>query len=127
MGMIIKLLLANTAVDPDSKDDYGWTPLFRAATNAHQAIVKFLLATGRVDPNVKAHLGPFTGARRRLAKTYSIGWTPLSLAVEYSHEAVVKLLLGVVRVNLDLKAAINSSRKCGFKIREIVPEGYELP
>jgi ankyrin repeat protein len=44
-----KLLLARGKVDTDSKDNYGQTPLRRAAGNGHEAVVKLLLATSKVD------------------------------------------------------------------------------
>jgi ankyrin repeat protein len=43
---IVKLLLAMDGVDADSKDTYGRTPLWLAADNGHQAIVRLLLEDG---------------------------------------------------------------------------------
>jgi hypothetical protein len=54
---IIKLLLAQDGVDPDSKDGYGRTPLWRAAENGHEAVVKLLLAREDVDPDSKDTYG----------------------------------------------------------------------
>jgi hypothetical protein len=52
-------------VDVDSKDDAeGWTPLSCAAQSGHEAVVKLLLETGKVDVDSKG----------------SSGWTPLSWA-----------------------------------------------
>jgi ankyrin repeat protein len=39
---VVKLLLAQDGVDPDSKDKYGRTPLWWAAGNGHEAVVKLL-------------------------------------------------------------------------------------
>ncbi|KAH7042242.1 hypothetical protein B0J12DRAFT_674339 [Macrophomina phaseolina] len=36
---VVKLLLANDDVDPDSKDGCGWTPLSLAAGGGHEAVV----------------------------------------------------------------------------------------
>jgi ankyrin repeat protein len=35
-------MLATGGVDPGSKDNYGYTPLSRAAGNGHEAVVKLL-------------------------------------------------------------------------------------
>ena len=74
---ILRLLLVNPKVDPDTRDSYGRTPLSLAAENRHEAVVKLLLETGRVDIN---------SMDRR-------DWTPLSWAKNKGHKAVVKLLL----------------------------------
>jgi ankyrin repeat protein len=63
--------------DVDSKDSYGRTPLWWAARNGHEAVVKLLLETGEVDVECKDEND----------------WTPLSWAIEGGHEAIVKLLL----------------------------------
>ncbi len=59
------------------KDYIYQTPLFQAAMNGHEAVVRLLLETGKVDIN------------SRDGKS----GTPLSHAAENGHDAVVKLLL----------------------------------
>jgi len=59
-----------------SKDDNRQTPLSWAARMGHEAVVKLLLATGKVDVN---------------SKEDDNGRTPLPWAAENGHEAVVKL------------------------------------
>jgi ankyrin repeat protein len=55
----------------------------------HEAVVKLLLATGKVDVN---------------SKDTEYGRTPLSWAAERGHEAVVKLLLATGKVDVDSKS-----------------------
>ncbi|EED18510.1 ankyrin, putative [Talaromyces stipitatus ATCC 10500] len=74
-------------VNPDSKDRDGWTPLFYAASEGHETIVKLLLNMDGVDPNSRT----------------DNGLTPLSMAAYKGHEAVVKLLLNIDTVDPDLK------------------------
>ncbi|KAF1968539.1 ankyrin [Bimuria novae-zelandiae CBS 107.79] len=64
------------AIEPESKDKYGLTPLSRAAQNGNEAVVKLLLDKG---------------ADLELKDKY--GRTPLLWAVAKGHKAVVKLLL----------------------------------
>jgi len=63
------------AIRADSKDSYGRTPLWWATGNGHEAIVKLLLDTGKMDADSKD----------------SDGRTPLSWAARNGHEAIVKL------------------------------------
>ncbi|KAL8365148.1 hypothetical protein RB595_004117 [Gaeumannomyces hyphopodioides] len=107
---VVKLLLATGKVDVDSKDKQGRTPLSRAAAsgqvdakskykyyrwmrpsraagNGHEAVVKLLLATGKVDVESKDEQGR----------------TPLSWAAANGHETVVKLLLATGKVDVESK------------------------
>ena len=54
---MVKLLLAEDGVDPDSEDNYGQTPLSRAVEKGHKAVVKLLLAEDGVDPDSKDRYG----------------------------------------------------------------------
>ena len=65
--------------NPDVKDTYGRTPLWRAAENGHEAVVKLLLEKG-------AELE---------SKDYNWGRTPLLWAAENGYEAEVKLLTSI--------------------------------
>ncbi|KAI9766614.1 MAG: hypothetical protein M1840_006425 [Geoglossum simile] len=86
VGTIMGLL--KKEYNPDLQDSYGRTPLSWAAKNGHEAVVKLLLATERVNLDSKATI--YKG-------------TPLSWAAENGHQAVVKLLLATERVDLDSK------------------------
>ncbi|OCL11797.1 hypothetical protein AOQ84DRAFT_274685, partial [Glonium stellatum] len=60
-------------VDVDLRDEFGQTPLSKAAERGHEAVVGLLLATGEVNVDF----------------SNKDGQTPLSLAAENGHEAVV--------------------------------------
>src|SRR3569833_333012 len=68
--------------ESDNRDSYGRTPLSWAAEKGHEAVVRQLLATGKVDADSKDGCGE----------------TPQTWAAENGHEAVVQQLLatGVV-------------------------------
>lgn len=68
------------------KDSDDQTPLSWAAGNGHEAIVKPLLATGRVDVN----------------SMDGRGQTPLSWAAENGHEGIVEQLLNLSKINVNL-------------------------
>ena len=70
-------LLFSNGHPTNPKDSHGRTPLFYAAKNRHEAVVKLLLARDDVDVNSRDDNGT----------------TPLLDAAEYGHEAVVKLLI----------------------------------
>ncbi|KAH8767818.1 hypothetical protein BGZ57DRAFT_797785, partial [Hyaloscypha finlandica] len=82
--------LLHKGVETDSKDNYGQTPLSWAAQNGHEAVVKLLLETGKVDVDSKDSVH---------------SWTPLSWAARNGHEAVVKLLLETGKVDVNSKGS----------------------
>jgi hypothetical protein len=73
-------------IGADSKDKYGRTPLWWAAANEHEATVKLLLDTGKVDADSKDNKN---------------GRTPLWYAAANGHEAIVKLLLDTGKVDAE--------------------------
>jgi ankyrin repeat protein len=75
---VVRLLLDMSKTNLDARDTkYGRTPLSWATVNGHLAIVKLLLATGKINVNAKD----------------KYNWTPLSCAIEEGHENSIKLLL----------------------------------
>lgn len=74
-------------VDINGRDEDGRAPIWWAAENGHEAVVRLLLATEGVDVNSKD----------------DSGHTPLSRAATNGHEATVKLLLDTGRVDPDAK------------------------
>lgn len=64
----------------------NWKVSF-AVNSGHEAVVKLLLDTGKVDVNLQG----------------SKGWTPLSLAASNGNEGVVKLLLETGEVDVNQK------------------------
>jgi len=74
----VQLLLERGGVNPDTPDCLVPTPLFHAATNVHEGIVRLLLGRGGISPD-------------RLDK---LDRTPLLYAAMHGHRGVVQLLLG---------------------------------
>ena len=74
LGALGRLLAAGAAVD-QAESEHGWTPLYIAADQGHEAVVGRLLAAGaavdRADSN---------------------GDTPLSVANEKGHTAIAAML-----------------------------------
>ncbi len=128
---VVKLLLANEFVDPDTVDIRGRTPLWRAmlpvsmswaTTSESDATAAALLATGRVDVNVR-YRGPFQATplcwaaenrRDRLVElllaagadpdmTDDWGMTPLSRAARSRNRAVAERLIATGNVDVDAR------------------------
>ncbi len=96
------------------------TPLWTAASSGQEAVVKLLLATGKVDPDAKDSDGRtplWTAASKGQEAVVKLllatgkvdpdveyhGRTPLWTAVSGGHETVVKLLLATGKVDPDVK------------------------
>ncbi|KXG50314.1 uncharacterized protein PGRI_062810 [Penicillium griseofulvum] len=114
---VVKLFLASDeSVDPNEEDLNQETPLLCAAKWGHEAVVKQLLLTGRVDVNFN----------RR-------GFTPLSYAAWNGHEAVVNLLLDADGINLDFahpdgRTAIHLAAEGGHEsvVKLLIAAGADL-
>lgn len=76
-------MMSNT----DEKDTWGWTPLSWAARSGHEAVIKVLLETSKVDVESKDKYGQ----------------TPLSWAAENGYVPVVKLLLETGKADVESK------------------------
>ncbi|KAF5724687.1 ankyrin repeat [Fusarium mundagurra] len=117
---MIMLLLANGRVDPNAKDSRGWTPLFHAAINGHEATVDILLAQEDVDVNAQDNcgrtvlsnaVGHMGATVERLLSHEGLhpdlsdneGRTPLSHAAESHDIAMMELLLRNGRVKPDTR------------------------
>ena len=119
-GLLSAILqMVDTTMYIDAKDGDSQTPLSWAAASGHEAVVKLLLSTGKVDVNAEDRYDrtPLSWAAERgheavvklLLSTGKVdvdaedgyGQTPLSWAAERGHEAVVKLLLSTGKVDVD--------------------------
>ncbi|KAJ2992155.1 hypothetical protein NUW58_g2262 [Xylaria curta] len=80
----VKLLLESGKVNPNSKDDYGMTPLAWAAKEGHGPIVELLLEIGKVNPKGRDNNG----------------LTALSWAFKNGHDSIAKRLkLAIIDYN----------------------------
>ncbi|KDO29922.1 hypothetical protein SPRG_05111, partial [Saprolegnia parasitica CBS 223.65] len=72
---------------------HGWTPLYIASENGHEAVVGFLLGA-----QANANQGDYYGT------------TPLHIAAQNGHETVVQLLLGAgADVNKGMEVRLDAS------------------
>ncbi|KAF8455621.1 ankyrin repeat-containing domain protein [Kalaharituber pfeilii] len=74
------------------KEEYDGTPLWGAASNGHEAIVRLLLERADVDVNM---IGRYNE-------------TPLSGAAFHGHEAIVRLLLERADVDVNMRGEYGS-------------------
>ena len=114
-------LFERKSVNIDATNEGGWALLLWAARYGHEAVIKVLLDSGKVDANPKDKDGrtPLSWASRfgheAIVKVLlnsgkvdvdpkdKDGWTPLWWAIRNGHEAVVKVLLDFGKVDTNLK------------------------
>ncbi|KAK1770374.1 vegetative incompatibility protein HET-E-1 [Phialemonium atrogriseum] len=82
---VILQMADQAGTDIDARDESGKTPLSWAARNGHEAVVRLLLATGKVNVDSKDEDDK----------------TPLSWAAENGHDAIVRLLLATRKVDVN--------------------------
>ena len=115
-------LIVYFGVKSNSKNSDGQMPLSYAAGSGHEALVKLMLDTGKVEADSKNGYGrtPLWYAAgsgheatvKLLLDTGKVeadskgsgGWTPLSYAAQKGQEAIVKLLLNTGKVEADSKS-----------------------
>ena len=73
----ITIILLKHGYQQECKDSWGRTPLFWAAANGHEAVVKVLVEQEDVEADSKDRYG----------------WTPFSQAAANGHEVVAKVLV----------------------------------
>ncbi|RYP21591.1 hypothetical protein DL767_009231 [Monosporascus sp. MG133] len=148
---VVELLLRTGKANANTQDDIGATPLYYAICGDHQAVVDLLegagvdsaairstvlfsaakmgqksvveqlLASGKVDVNLKDNDGrtPLSQAagngheaivklllatgKADIDTKDNYGWTPLWYAAKNGHEAIVKLLLATGKADIDSK------------------------
>ena len=54
-GAIVQLLLQQDSVDPNQPNNTGWTPLMRAASQGHKAVVRLLLTRKDIKLGMQCH------------------------------------------------------------------------
>lgn len=125
------LLLATPGIQPNKKDNDGWTPLCLAACNGHAGCVKALLRVPGILVNEKnnkghtslmlaVHFGHVECVEALLTvpgilaneKDYN-GWTPLRFAARNGQKACLTLLIHSKGVNMTL---LNAAREGQTKV-----------
>jgi len=84
---VVKTLLLHPEIDPNAKDDFGWTPLHGASFYSKLGTVKELLKISQVDYNAKAQ----------------DGWTALHSASYSGTKEVVDELLQLPKIDTRAK------------------------
>jgi len=79
--------IAHWFTDINSQDTSGRTPLFWAAAEGHDGVVRHLLSVTDVDPN----------------RGDDSGYAPISYAAKFGHEGIVKQLLSVKGIDPNRK------------------------
>ena len=85
LSVIEKVVNSGKSFDLDSKDLDGLTPLSRAATGGHEAVVRLLIQQDSIDINSKDRGG----------------LTPLTWAAKEGHEAIVRILIQQDDIDID--------------------------
>lgn len=122
-GAVVKLLLENDTVNPNSECPDGHTPLWWAMCCLNYGIVKLLLATNHIDLNSACADGRtllwwaisrnHEAVVKMMLETGQIdlnsecadGYTPLGWAIHRNNVAVVKMMLETARINLNSACA----------------------
>jgi len=102
----VKRLVIDCGVNPNIRDNDGWTPLHKASWNGNPEVVKLLLEHG-ADPNIRDNHG----------------FTPLHYAAKDCHVDVVRVLLDhgadpTIRDN-DGRTPLEIGRNCEDFIEEL--------
>lgn len=125
---VVRFLLSLDGVDPNGKNEDGWTPLFRAVScrrseSKRKEVIRLLLGQKGVNPNAMDFIGrtPLWMAAKcgsadairillddqRISPDIesSYGLTALGVAVLKGHKYAVKALLGNKRINPNIKCS----------------------
>ena len=73
--------LTGLTFTPNAPDNYGITPLWRAALCGHAKIVDFMVQSKVENPNASSQTGDFPGS------------TPIDVAIQENHFEIVKILV----------------------------------
>lgn len=82
----VQVLLAADGIDVDVGDTFGETALYLAASNGHDAVMRALVDSGKVDVNAMSWSG-----------------TPLHIAAERGHDSAVRLLLKIDEIDVNVR------------------------
>jgi len=96
--------IAHWFTDINSQDTSGRTPLFWAAAEGHDGVVRHLLSVTDVDPN----------------RGDDSGYAPISYAAEFGHDGTVKQLLSVKGIDPNCKDHLGTT-----SLLQAVQLGYD--